>query len=147
VKHDLMYCTPLLTSEHDLEQMLIACVAGLAEVARASGSIDRAARLSAALETLAPEPPVPAQVERALWDAEEPGSDPLTRREREVLGLLLEGMSNRQIAHVLVIGVRTVETHVERILRKLGLNNRLEIVLHARANQNFTSPAQPGRLP
>jgi DNA-binding NarL/FixJ family response regulator len=40
-------------------------------------------------------------------------------------------MTNRQIADVLVIGVRTVETHVERILRKLGLNNRR---LHARAN-------------
>jgi DNA-binding NarL/FixJ family response regulator len=41
--------------------------------------------------------------------------------------LLGRGYSNRQIAEELVIGVRTAETHVERILRKLNLENRGQI--------------------
>ena len=51
----------------------------------------------------------------------------LTTREREIVFLLAHGDSNRQIADKLVIGVRTVETHVEHILRKLELNNRGQV--------------------
>jgi DNA-binding CsgD family transcriptional regulator len=51
----------------------------------------------------------------------------LTGREREVMALLGRGYSNRQIAEELVIGVRTAETHVERILRKLNLENRGQV--------------------
>jgi DNA-binding NarL/FixJ family response regulator len=45
----------------------------------------------------------------------------LTPRERDVLGLLAEGRSNRAIASALVIGEKTVETHVANIFSKLGL--------------------------
>jgi DNA-binding NarL/FixJ family response regulator len=51
----------------------------------------------------------------------------LTPREREVAALLLRGMSNRQIAEELVITERTAETHVCRILSKLGLGSRAQI--------------------
>ena len=51
----------------------------------------------------------------------------LTPREREVAALLLRGMSNRQIAEDLVITERTAETHVCRILSKLGLDSRAQI--------------------
>jgi DNA-binding NarL/FixJ family response regulator len=47
--------------------------------------------------------------------------DELTPREREVLGLMAEGRSNRAIATTLVIGDKTVETHVASIFSKLGL--------------------------
>jgi DNA-binding NarL/FixJ family response regulator len=60
------------------------------------------------------------------------GPSVLTPREREVLNLLAKGMNNRQIADELVIGVRTAETHVERILRKLNLENRGQAMLWAR---------------
>ena len=58
----------------------------------------------------------------------------LTRRESEVAGLVAQGMSNREIAESLFISPRTVETHVERILAKLGLRSRGQVgpSLHSR---------------
>jgi two-component system, NarL family, nitrate/nitrite response regulator NarL len=55
------------------------------------------------------------------------GGDPhaaqLTRREREVLIQIAEGLSNKEIASHLGVGVRTVETHRERIMRKLNIHS------------------------
>ena len=51
----------------------------------------------------------------------------LTPREREVAGLVAQGLSNRQIAARLVISQRTAESHVEHILAKLGLATRTQI--------------------
>jgi two-component system nitrate/nitrite response regulator NarL len=55
----------------------------------------------------------------------------LTAREREVLGLLAEGMSNKQIARALGISVRTVTVHVSNLLRKTGAASRTEAALLA----------------
>lgn len=55
----------------------------------------------------------------------------LTAREREVLGLLAEGMSNKQIARTLGISVRTVTVHVSNLLRKTGAASRTEAALKA----------------
>jgi predicted ATPase/DNA-binding CsgD family transcriptional regulator len=57
--------------------------------------------------------------------AEKPGG--LTRREMEIAGLLAEGLTNKEIAGRLVISQRTVETHVDRILGKLGFTSRLQV--------------------
>ena len=51
----------------------------------------------------------------------------LTRREREVAGLVAEGLSNKEIAARLVISLRTAEGHVENILTKLGFTSRTQI--------------------
>ena len=51
----------------------------------------------------------------------------LSQREREVAQLLGEGLSNRAIAERLVLGERTVESHVSAILAKLQLSNRAQI--------------------
>jgi two-component system nitrate/nitrite response regulator NarL len=48
---------------------------------------------------------------------------PLTSREREVLMLIADGLSNKEIACQLSVGVRTVETHRERIMRKLDIHS------------------------
>ncbi|MSU57415.1 MAG: response regulator transcription factor [Pedosphaera sp.] len=50
-------------------------------------------------------------------------SPQLTNREREVLTHIADGLSNKEIANVLGVGVRTVETHRERIMRKLDIHN------------------------
>jgi DNA-binding NarL/FixJ family response regulator len=50
----------------------------------------------------------------------------LTPREKEVLALLAEGMSNREIAEMLVIGECTVEHHAHNIFRKVGVRNRTQ---------------------
>ncbi|MDP3891369.1 LuxR C-terminal-related transcriptional regulator [Nocardioides sp.] len=51
----------------------------------------------------------------------------LTRREREIAGLLAEGLTNKEIATRLVIAQRTAETHVEHILDKLGMTSRTQV--------------------
>jgi DNA-binding NarL/FixJ family response regulator len=55
----------------------------------------------------------------------------LTGREREILALLAEGLTSRQIASQLVISERTVNTHIGNIYRKLHVNNRVDAVREA----------------
>jgi two-component system response regulator NreC len=52
----------------------------------------------------------------------EEGFNSLSQREREVLGLIADGFNNKEIASKLGLGVRTVETHRERIMRKLNVH-------------------------
>jgi DNA-binding NarL/FixJ family response regulator len=57
--------------------------------------------------------------------------DPLTPREREVLKLIAESRSTKQIAATLVISEKTVERHRENILDKLGMHDRVELTRYA----------------
>jgi DNA-binding NarL/FixJ family response regulator len=57
--------------------------------------------------------------------------EPLTTREREVLGLMTNGLSNTQIAEALALGEGTVRNHVSSILSKLGVADRTKAVLLA----------------
>jgi DNA-binding NarL/FixJ family response regulator len=63
--------------------------------------------------------PAPASVDEEL--------DRLTAREREVLRLIARGYAYKEIARELVISIKTVETHVSSVLRKLQLSNRYEL--------------------
>ena len=76
---------------------------------------------------LAPE--AAARLVREVRAPERP--DALTERETEVLQLLAEGASNKQIASQLFIGEKTVKTHVSHILAKLGVPSRTAAALHA----------------
>jgi LuxR family transcriptional regulator, maltose regulon positive regulatory protein len=58
--------------------------------------------------------------------------EPLTEREREVLGLLLEGASNREIARRLVLSINTVKRHIYNLCGKLGVQSRAQAIVKAR---------------
>lgn len=74
----------------------------------------------------------PQAAARLMREIKSPDSpEKLTERETEVLRLLAMGYSNKQIAGELVIGEKTVKTHVSNILMKLGLSSRTQAALHA----------------
>ncbi|HYC60037.1 MAG TPA: response regulator transcription factor, partial [Thermoanaerobaculia bacterium] len=65
--------------------------------------------------------------ERGLTDS----YDLLTDREKEVLQLLAEGRSNKEVAALLDVGLSTIETHRANLMQKLNLHSSAEIVLYA----------------
>jgi two-component system, NarL family, response regulator NreC len=74
--------------------------------------------------------------------------DLLTAREREVLQLLAEGRTNKEVAALLNVGVSTVDTHRNKIMQKLDLHNFAELVLYAVRKgliANFPMPGSSGK--
>ena len=63
----------------------------------------------------------------------EKGAGPsLSPREKEILSLLAEGYSNKEIADLLVLSPSTVHSHRSNLMDKLGLSNRRELIQYAR---------------
>jgi DNA-binding CsgD family transcriptional regulator len=73
-----------------------------------------------------------------------PTPPPLTRRETEVLGLLADGLSDREVAARLVISPKTVEKHVSAVLRKTGTTSRTAAVVQAMDRVRLASDGTPG---
>lgn len=78
-----------------------------------------------------------------------PPSDALTNRERQVLGLVAGGFSNREIGEKLGITAGTVKTHVERLIAKLGVADRTQAAVRGIALGLVAQPAAdwPGAAP
>ncbi|MEU8275959.1 AAA family ATPase [Microbispora bryophytorum] len=68
-----------------------------------------------------------------------PGAAPLTERERQIAGLVSEGLKNREIADRLYVTQKTVEMHLSRIFAKLGVSNRVGV-----ARALYATSVKPG---
>jgi DNA-binding NarL/FixJ family response regulator len=87
------------------------------------------------------DPTIAKQLTRSLVAPEPQPLQALTDREREVLVLVAQGLSNQQIADALVISERTARTHVSNILSKLGVASRTQAALLA--IREGVAPAPP----
>lgn len=126
----------MLTMLEDAEVLLDAVRAGAAGYVLKNSS--ETELLAAMREALAGNLPVDRHLVRDVLRrvAAEPSSptapsDRFSNREREVLGLLARGGSNREIAQQLDISASTVKVHVEHILAKLGVSDRTQAAVRA----------------
>ena len=94
---------------------LVHCSVGLSDVAQAAGEADRAATSLRRSHAIASD--LGARTAEHLS---------LTPREAEVLALVSAGRTNRQIGDELYVSDKTVSVHVSNILRKLGVNSRVD---------------------
>lgn len=72
-----------------------------------------------------------ANLSSALCAANSKNAVRLTAREREVVGLIADGLANKEIARRLNLATYTVKSHVHNVLRKLGVNSRVQIATYA----------------
>jgi len=91
-------------------------------------------------------PERPANTVRAGSSEQDLESSGITRRERDVLELIIRGYSNAEISEALFLSESTVKSHVQRMLEKLALRNRVHAVIYAyekgivRAGETSTQP-------
>jgi predicted ATPase/DNA-binding CsgD family transcriptional regulator len=118
-------------NEFSMPEPMEKIVAGWLVPVRAKAG--RAAdRLVAAGRRLSPQEAVDLALANEPDDGPPPGPGrTLTRREAEVAALAARGLTNREIAAELVLSVRTVEVHVDRILTKLGFRTRTQLAAWA----------------
>jgi DNA-binding NarL/FixJ family response regulator len=67
----------------------------------------------------------------AATPASDTAYETLTSREKQVLKLVAEGQSNKEVADVLEISVKTAMTHREHLMQKLGVHNRTDLIRFA----------------
>lgn len=132
--------------DDDLVDALTAGVRGVVEPTCSPGEL-----ASAVEEVASGRPAYPTGWEGALLrrlgrgDPTPVGSPdrPLTPRETEVLGLLVEGLSAKQVASRLGIAVQTTKNHIHHLMVKTGASSRVPLVTWA-LRHGFTPPAVPG---
>lgn len=124
----------MLTSFAEEETVVAALVAGAAgyvlkNVGRAR--LLEALRSVARGESLLDSKVTKSVVDKLVGGAPKQADDDLTAREREVLVLIAEGATNKEIAAKLVVSENTARNHVSHILGKLGFNRRSEAAAYA----------------
>ncbi|GAA2140353.1 response regulator transcription factor [Nocardioides koreensis] len=112
-------------SDHVLVSAVEAGASGFVSKSRSLGELTSAVRAAASGEAVI-SPEMLARLLPRLHRSGRPGPTDLTEREREVLGLLAEGLSNAAIAEQLVVSVHTVRNHVANLSAKLGAHSKLE---------------------
>lgn len=86
---------------------------------------------SMAAEVATPKPSAQTTEESSKNKSPDPYVEPLSTRELEVLGLIVDGHSNQQIADKLIISLPTAKTHVRNILNKLAVDDRTQAAVQA----------------
>jgi DNA-binding NarL/FixJ family response regulator len=71
----------------------------------------------------------------------------MTKREREVIELIADGSTNKEIAQKLHLSTYTIKSHVHNILEKLSLNTRVQIAKHAHISQTYTTESETDTNP
>ena len=140
-------CVLMFTSHEEPEYLLEAIEAGAAGYVLKGAPVSRL--LAAVRRTVEGESPLDQEMaatlirglsekagadrhrEQSATGSRRPPAEHLTRREVEVLGLMAQGRTNPQIARELVIARPTAKTHVEHIIRKLGVSDRTQAVVRA----------------
>ena len=128
----------LILSMHDSEEYFFEALQAGASGYVLKSVVDRDL-VEACRATMRGEPFVyPGAVKALIRDyvdrvqsGEEPSSDPLSRRESEVIKLIAEGHTSKEIAALLVISEKTVERHRANVLMKLGLRNKVDLTRYA----------------
>ncbi len=133
----------LIFTMHDDEQLVREVLA-----AGARGYLlktDAARHIVAAVEALSTHKPFfTSQVSETMLESflthakspdDENSTGPITAREREIIQLLAEGLSNKKISAMLEISVKTVETHRAAIMRKIGARSVVDVVRYAVRNK------------
>ncbi len=112
-------------ADHILVAAIEAGAAGFVSKTRGIADVTSAVRSAAAGESVI-SPELLARLLPRLQRAGRAGHNDLTEREREVLGLLAEGLSNAGIAERLTVSIHTVRNHVANLSAKLGAHSKLE---------------------
>ena len=112
-------------ADHVMVQAIEAGVSGFLSKTRSLGEVTSAVRAAAAGEAVI-SPEMLARLLPRLGSNGRAGRTTLTDREREVLGLLAEGLTNAAIAERLTVSVHTVRNHVANLSAKLGARSKLE---------------------
>jgi len=126
-----------LVDDYDLAQIVSLLQAGMTGVISRNATVPELTRglLAAARGEVVLPPSLAAQALLALAKgniaSQQHPIESLTDREQDVLTLLAQGMSNKDIAQSLFLSVRTIEAHLRNIYGKLDVNNRTEAVLWA----------------
>ena len=112
-------------SEHLMVAAVEAGVSGFLSKTRSLAEVTSAVRAAAVGEAVI-SPEMLARLLPRLGGTGRVGAATLTEREREILGLIAQGLSNAAIAERLVVSVNTVRNHVANLLAKLGARSKLE---------------------
>jgi DNA-binding NarL/FixJ family response regulator len=112
-------------ADHVLVAAIEAGAAGFVSKTRGLAEVTSAVRAAAAGEAVI-SPEMLARLLPRLQRGQQSGRTELTEREREVLGLLAEGLSNAAIADKLTVSVHTVRNHIANLSAKLGAHSKLE---------------------
>jgi DNA-binding NarL/FixJ family response regulator len=120
----------MYTEEHHVLEALRAGVKGYVSKSQAAEHLLQAIReVSSGGVYLSPS--VSGAVVQAYLSNTEPPADPLTNRERQVLQLIAEGKTTKEIAVILGVSVKTAETHRTKLMEKLDIHSAAGLVRYA----------------